>query len=79
MLSDNQEVIYDKIWEKVVDDAGRRDAFAKDTKTFILYSDDLPVDREFLINKITIVIKSAVEWKNVFYPQISLNYCSYDV
>ena len=51
----------------------------KDTKKITMYYDELPVNREFLINKITIVIKSVVEWKNVFYPQISLHYCSYDV
>ena len=79
LFSDKQGAMYDKIWKKVVNDAGRSDAFVKDTKTFILYSDELPVDREFLINKITIVIKSVVEWKNVFYRQISLTYCSYDV
>ena len=79
LLSDEQGAMYDRIWKKVADDAGRSEAFFKDTKTFILYSDDLPIDRDFLINKITIVIESVVEWKNVFYPQISLNYCSYDV
>ena len=62
LLSNEQEVMYDKLWKKVTDDAGRRDAFVKDTKKFILYSDDLPIDREFMINKITIVIKSTVEW-----------------
>ena len=79
LLSDEQEVMYDKLWKKVADDAGRSEAFFKDTNKFILYSDDLPIDREFLINKITIVIKSVIAWKGVFYPQISLNYCSYDV
>ena len=62
LLSNEQEVMYDKLWKKVTDDAGRSDAFVKDTKKFILYSDDLPIDREFMINKITIVIKSTVEW-----------------
>ena len=79
LFSDQQELMYNEVWKKVADDAGRSNAFVKDTKTFILYSDDLSIDREFLINKITIVIKSVIEWKNVFYPQISLNYCSYDV
>ena len=45
----------------------------------IVYDNDLPIGCEFVINKITIVIKSVVEWKGVFYSQISLNYCSYDV
>ena len=79
LLSDEQRVMYDEVWKKVADDAGRSNAFVKDTKTFILYSDDLPIDREFMINKITIVIKSVIEWKSVFYPQISLNYCSCEV
>ena len=79
LLSDEQEVMYDNLWKKVVDDAGRSNAFFKDTKKFVLYDDDLPKDREFMINKIIIVTKSVVEWKGVFYPQISLNYCSYDV
>ena len=62
--SDKQEAMYDKIWQKIVTDTGRSDRFVKDTKTFILYSDDLPVDREFLINKMTIVIKSILECNN---------------
>ena len=77
LLSDEQRAMYDEVWKKVADDAGRSNTFVKDTKTFILHSDDLPIDREFMINKITIVIKSVIEWKSVFYPQISLNYCSY--
>ena len=77
--SNEQKLIYDKIWQWVLNVVGRSDGFIKDTKTIIMYYDELPVNREFLINKITIVIKSVVEWKNVFYPQISLNYCSYNV
>ena len=79
LLSDEQEVMYDKLWKKVTDDAGHSNAFVKDTEKFILYSDDLPIHRQFMISKITIVIKSVAEWKSVFYPHISLNYCSYDV
>ena len=77
VISKKQRTI--KFGKKVADNAGRSDAFFKDTKKFILYDDDLPIDREFMINKITIVIKSVVEWKSDFNPQISLNYCSYDV
>ena len=77
--NNEQKRIYDKIWQWVLNAVGRSDGFMKDTKKITMYYDELPVNREFLINKITIVIKSVVEWKNVFYPQISLNYCSYDV
>ena len=77
--SDQQEAMYDEVWKTIANDAGRSNLIVKDTKKFIVYEDELPINREFVINKITIVIKSVVEWKNVFYPQISLNYCSYDV
>ena len=70
LLSDQQEVMYDKVWKTIANDAGRSNAFVKDTKKFIVYDNDLPIDREFVINKITIVIKSVIEWKGVFYPQI---------
>ena len=66
LLSDQQEAMYDEVWKKVADDAGRRNALVKDTKKFALYSDDLPIEQEFVINKITIVIKSVIEWKGVF-------------
>ena len=77
--SNEQELMYDKIWQKVLSAVRRNNGFMRDSKRITLYYDELPVDHEFLINKITIVIKSVVEWKNVFYPQISLSYCSYDV
>ena len=79
LLSDQQEAMYDEVWKTIANDAGHKNALVKDTKKFIVYDNDLPIDREFVINKITIVIKSVVEWKGVFYPQISLNYCSYEV
>ena len=79
LLSDQQEAMYDEVWKTIANDAGRKNILVKDVNKCIVYDDDLPKDREFVINKITIVIKSVVEWKNVFYPQISLNYCSYEV
>ena len=75
LLSDQQEAIYDEVWKTIANDTGRKNILVNDVNKFIVYDDDLPIDREFLINKITIVIKSVVQWKNVFYPQISLNYC----
>ena len=79
LLSDQQEAMYDKVWKTIANDAGRKNILVKDVNKFIVYDDDMPIDQEFVINKITIAIKSVVEWKGVFYPQISLNYCSYEV
>ena len=67
LLSDQQEAMYNEVWKTVTNDAGRKNILVKDAKKFIVYDDDLPIDREFVINKITIVIKSVVEWKGVFY------------
>ena len=51
----------------------------KDGDKIRLNYDDLPVEKEFKINAITIVLKSIVEKNDIFYPQISLSYYSYDV
>ena len=77
--SDEQGSMNDKIWQTVLNSIGCSDGLVKDSKTIRLYSDELPIDREFFITKLTIVVKSVIEWRNAFYPQISLNYCSYDV
>ena len=76
--SNEQETMYDKVWKRIVHAIGRS-GVVKDNKKVRLHSNDLPVNREFLINKLIIVVKSVVEWSGAFYPQISLNYCSYDV
>ena len=70
--------MYDKVWKKIVHAIGRS-GLVKDKKEVRLHSNDLSVNRDFSINKLIVVVKSAVEWSGVFYPQISLNYCSYDV
>ena len=72
--SNEQETMYDKVWKRIVHAIGRSGLVK-----VRLHSNDLPVNREFLINKLIIVVKSVVEWSGAFYPQISLNYCSYDV
>ena len=76
--SNEQETMYDKMWKRIVHAIGRS-GLVKDNKKVRLHSNDLPVNHEFLINKLIIVVKSVVEWSGAFYPQISLNYCSYDV
>ena len=76
--SNEQETMYDKVWKRIVHAIGRS-GLVKDNKKVRLHSNDLPVNCEFLINKLIIVVKSVVEWSGAFYPQISLSYCSYDV
>ena len=76
--SNEQETMYHKVWKRIVHAIGRS-SLVKDNKKVRLHSNDLPVNCKFLINKLIIVVKSEVEWSGAFYPQISLNYCSYNV
>ena len=78
-LSDQQERTYNKIWESITESFQIKNIVRKYGKEFIVYDNDLPVDQEFIINKIIIVIKSLYEYGELFYPQISLNYCSYKI
>ena len=76
--SNERETMYDQVWKRIVYAIGRSD-LVKDNKKVRLHSNHLPVNHEFLINKLIIVVKSVVEWSGAFYSQISLNHCSYDV
>ena len=49
------------------------------TEIRLFSSDDLPMGYVFTINTMTIVVRSVVEKDNKFYPQISLNHCSYEI
>ena len=40
---------------------------------------DLLIEHVFKIHSMTIVIKSLIEKDDKFYPQISLNHCSYEI
>ena len=74
-LGAQQEKTYNKIW----DSFPIPNIVRKYGKEFIVYGNDLPVDQEFVINKIIIVIKSLYKHGELFYPQISLHYCSYKI
>ena len=79
--NEEQKSSYFKLLEKIIKLANlsTTNSLIKDGDKVRLNYDDLPVEKEFEINAITIVLKSIVEKNDIFYPQISLNYCSYDV
>ena len=79
LLDKQQEELYNKIWDNITSNVECKNSPVKYTKEFIVYDNTLPIDQDFTINKIIIVIKSVLEHKGIFYPQISLNYCSYEV
>ena len=49
----------------------------KDSKKIRLNSDYLPSGNKFKINTINIVIRAIIKKDNKYYPQISLNNCTY--
>ena len=48
-------------------------------KEIKLFDDDLSIGDMFKINSITIVIESLIEKDNIFYAEIALNRCSYEI
>ena len=83
-LNKKSEKLYDAVWDKLSDllsidtDSEIGNIVRKYGKEFIVYDNGLPFDSFLLIDKITIVIKSLYKHNNLFYPQISLHYCSYE-
>ena len=74
---ENQESLYDKMWDRVINNENNK--VIKDNKKIRLNSDDLHSGNKFIISTITIVIKSIVKKDSKYYPQISLNNCTYKV
>ena len=73
-----QERLYDRIWDHIIDNIDNNKTI-KDIKKIRLNSDELPLGLIFEIKNITIVIKAVVKKNDVYYPQISLNNCTYKV
>ena len=74
---ESQESLYNKIWDRIINNED--DKAIKDSKKIKLNSDDLPSGNKFKINTITIVIKAIIKKDGKYYPQISLNNCTYKV
>ena len=75
--NESQESLYDKIWDQVINNEDNK--IIKGNKKIRLNSDDLPSGNKFKISTITIVIKSIVKKDGKYYPQISLNNCTYKI
>ena len=51
----------------------------KSSKEIRLFYNDLPIGYDFKMHSVTIVISSLIEKDKKFYPEISLNHCSYEI
>ena len=74
-----QEKLYNRIWDEIIDNIDNNGGVLENIKKIRLNGDELPFGHKFKINNITIVIKAAVKEDDVYYPQISLNNCTYEV
>ena len=80
-VNNEQQEKYYKISREILKAIGASDnSELKSVVKIKLFSiDDLPVGYVFKIHSMTIVVRPVVEKDNKFYPQISLNHCSYEV
>ena len=74
-----QEKLYNKIWDQIIDNVDNNGGLLKNIKKIRLNGDELPLGHEFKINNITIVIKAVVKKYDVYYPHISLNNRTYEL
>ena len=81
-VNNDQRMRYNQVWKeilKLINGADDKSELKSDTEIRLFAIDDLPVGYVFKIHSVTIVIRTVVEKDNKFYPQISLNHCSYEV
>ena len=78
--NNGQELKYHQVWKEIVKLVNGGIGEIKDSTQIRLFSIvDLPLGYVSKIHSIAIVVRSVVEKDNKFYPQISLNHCSYEV
>ena len=77
--SDIKEKKYYQIWKEILYVTNGSHGKIRSYKEIRLFVNELPIGYVFKINSITIVIQSLIEKNNKFYPEISLNHCSYEI
>ena len=79
-VNNDQQNNYYRVWKEILKIINGGHGELKSCKKITLFSIyDLPIGHVFKIHSINIVIKSLIEKDNKFYPQISLNHCSYEI
>ena len=80
LVNHDQKNKYHRVWKEILKIINRGHGELKLSKKIRLFAiDDFPIGDVFKIRSITIVIRSLIEKDNKFYPQISLNHCSYKI
>ena len=79
-VNNDQKIKYYQVWKeilKIINGGHGELISSKEIRLFAI--DDLPIGHVFEIHSMTIVISSLIEKDNKFYPEISLNHCSYEI
>ena len=76
---DNKQNKYDQIWKEILKTINGEHGKIIKCEEITLFNNELPIEYVFKINSITIVIESLIEKSNIFYPEIALNHCSYEI
>ena len=76
---DDKQNKYCKVWKEILKTINGGHGKINKCKQIRLFDDDLPIGEVFKINSILIVIESLNEKDNIFYPEIALNHCSYEI
>ena len=71
---------YYQVWKEILKIINGGHSELKSSKEIRLFAiDDLHIRYVIKIHSMTIVIKSLIEKEIKFYPEISLNHCSYEI
>ena len=76
---DDKQNEYCQVWKEILKTINGGHGEIIKCKEIRLFDNELPIGDVFKINSITIVIESLIEKNNIFYPEIALNDCSYEI
>ena len=80
LVNNDQQNKYYQVWKEILKIINGGHGELISSKEIRLSAiDDLPIGNVFKIHSIAIVIRSLIEKNNKFYPEISLNHCSYEI
>ena len=78
-VDNDQQNKYYQVWKEILKIINGGHGELKSSKEIRPFYDDLSIGHVFKIHSITIVISSLIVKGNKFYPEISLNHCSYEI
>ena len=77
--NNDQQNKYHQIWKKILKTINGGHGELKLHEKIRLFDNDLPIEHVFKIPSISVVIKPLIEKNNIFYLELSLNHCLYEI